>query len=512
MIQTAVLAADPQLTDKFALLAEASAELLRGASDVGTIANPYLHPRNIHPSNLPMYQPLFDGLPEPRTGLKSFVAGARAVATALFDREPSWHGDVIKGPVDILLVSHLLRPEQIDSGQDLYYGDLPAALERQGLRSAMVLVNHTGLPWASLAPRWKPLSIPRLVLDRTLTAWEELGNGFALARAARRLKRRSAGDTGMANVARHAVAHSRSGTARSALRIGMQIASLVRQTGARMLVMTYEGHAWERLSMMLARQAVQEVTCVGYSHAVLFPEPRAMIASLGTKLDPDYILTAGTITRDKLATMLNMPTVGLGVLGSVRRGTAVLAPNRPTRCLVLPEGLVSESLPLIAAAACAARLLPDVRFRVRLHPVLRREQVLAEAPSLRDLPSNIEWSIQGPLENDFSDCRWLLYRGTSAVFQGVEAGLRPFYLSLPGEHAPIDPLAELSAWKIVINSGAELASAMSASVESEVEQAELAVARRYCSAYFAPIDPSTLVDIARGARSLGAPRGNDRIA
>lgn len=512
MIRPAVLAADPQLTDKFAVLAEASAELLKAAGDVATIANPYLHPRNIHPSNLPMYQPLFDGLPEPRAGLKNCAAGARAVAAALFDRETGWHGDTLGGQVDILFVSHLLRPEQIDSGQDLYYGDLPAALERHGLRSAVVLINHTGLPWTSLASRWKSSSIPRVVLGRALTAREELSNEFALARAGRSLKRGAVGDTCKAKTIRHAAAHSRSGTARDALRIGIQIASLVRQTDARMLVMTYEGHGWERLSMMLARKIIPDVTCVGYSHAVLFPEPRAMIASLGTKLDPDYILTAGTVTRDKLAKILDMPSVGLGVLGSVRRGSAELSPDRPPRCLVLPEGLVSESLPLITAAAEAARLLPDVSFRVRLHPVLQRERMLDEAPSLRDLPHNIEWSTQGPLDRDFSDCRWLLYRGTSAVFQGVEAGLKPFYLSLPGEHAPIDPLAELSAWKIVVSSGAELASAMSAPVEAKTEQAELATARQYCSAYFAPIDPSILVDIARRGRDPNSPMGHNGIA
>ncbi|MET3900808.1 hypothetical protein ABIB57_004776 [Devosia sp. UYZn731] len=512
MIDAADLVADPQLAECFGILASASADILRGAGDPAMIANPYLHPRNIHPGNLTLYRPLIDGLDEPRTGLKNKLVGLRALGTALRDKSTAWQGDDVSAPIDVLFVSHLLRPEQATSGQDLYYGRLPEELQQHGLRCAVAMINHTGLSWASIAPRWKKQPAPRLLLARTLSALGELRNGFALTRAGRRLKSHSSSDALIAELAIRAAMHSSSGTARSALRIGMQVAALTKHTRARVVVMTYEGHAWERLAMLLARRSVPDIQCVGYSHAVLFPEPRAMTASLGAALDPNHILTAGTVTRDKLKELVQMPNVRLGVLGSVRRGTAALSPDRPQRCLVLPEGLVSESVPLILAAIQAAKLLPDVKFRIRLHPVLKREQLLSEAPLLRSLPTNVEWSDQGPLEADFVDCRWLLYRGTSAVFQGVEAGLKPFYLGLPGEFSSIDPLADLDAWRVAIKSGADLASAMSNPTDVKLEQAELAAARLYCSTYFAPINPAALIDIANGVSGQGALAEDSRFA
>jgi hypothetical protein len=489
-------AAAANAAERFASVATAAAELLQDTDDPALIANPYLHPRNVHPANLTLYRPLIDGRGEPRTGLGNWLAALRAVGTALRDQGAAWHGDDVVAPLDVLFVSHFLRPEQAESGQDLYYGNLPTELERQGLRCAVAMLNHTGLSWASIAPLWKQQAQSRLLLARTLPAKGEIRNGFALARAARRLRQLGTGN----EIAARAAAHAGSGTALSSMRIAQQIAELARHTKARVLVMTYEGHSWERLAMMMARRALPGIICVGYSHAVLFPQPRAMTTSLGEALDPDFILTAGSVTRDKLAGLLHMPKVRLDVLGSVRRGTAALSPDRPPRCLVLPEGLMTESIPLICAAAQAARQLPDTMFRIRLHPVVKRDRLLIEVPALRDLPGNVEWSQQGSLDGDFVDCRWLLYRGTSAVFQGVEAGLRPYYLAQPGEVASIDPLADLNVWKVDVACGAELASALSRPADALADQADLAKARQYCSAYFSPITAATLADIAGRAR------------
>lgn len=511
MIDPADPAADPQLAERFGSIAAASAALLRDSHDAALIANPYLHPRNTHPGNLTLYAPLLGQRGEPQTALKNWISGLRSVGRAILDHGAAWYGDEVKAPIDVLFVSHLLRVEQAESGQDLYYGSLPAQLEAQGLRCAVVLINHTDLPWARVESRWKKQATPRILLARVLRPAAEIRHGFALARSEWSLRRCRIDDPTVADIAGRAARHARSGSARSALRIGAQIGLLAEQTRARMLVMTYEGHAWERLAMLLARRAVPDIKCVGYSHAVLFPEPRAMTASLGRALDPDFILTAGSVTRDRLSELVQMPSTGLGVLGSVRRGTAALSVDRPSRCLVLPEGLVSESAPLILAAAAAARLSHGITFRIRLHPVLSRERLLTEVPALRDLPENVEWSDQGTLEADFLASRWLLYRGTSAVFQGVEAGLKPFYLGPQDEHSSIDPLIDLEAWKVSVGSGAELAAGLSRPVDPTVESAELAIARLYCSEYFAPLNPSALIDIARQDHDVHASSRDSRF-
>lgn len=512
MIYPAGPAAGPQLAERFENVAAGSSTLLRGSHDVALIANPYLHPRNTHPGTLTLYAPLLEQRAEPQTALKNFTSGLRSVGTAILDHGESWYGDEVTAPVDVLFVSHLLRVEQAESGQDLYYGNLPAQLEAQGLRCAVVLINHTDLPWSRVGSQWKKQATPRILLARVLSAAAEVRNEIALQRSARFLRRCRNDDPAVIDIAGRAARHARSGSARSALRIGTQIGHLAQQTRARTLVMTYEGHAWERLAMLLARRAMQDIQCVGYSHAVLFPEPRAMTASLGKALDPDFILTAGSVTHDRLSELVQMPGTSIAVLGSVRRGGAAMAMDRPSRCLVLPEGLVSESAPLILAAAEAARLSHGITFRIRLHPVLSKERLLAEMPTLGDLPKNVEWSDQGPLEADFSASRWLLYRGTSAVFQAVEAGLKPFYLGPQDEHSSIDPLIDLQAWKVSVGSGAELAAGLSQTLDPAVEKEQLATARLYCAEYFAPLDPSVLVDIARRDRDVHAPSRDGRFA
>ncbi|RYD84782.1 MAG: hypothetical protein EOP84_04530 [Verrucomicrobiaceae bacterium] len=481
----------------FDALAIAAVSILKSNSEPAFLANPYLHPRNTHPATLSVYEPFLARQAEPSSFLSSVLSGVHALVNSVCDRGIRDLRDQVRGPVHFLFVSHLLRPEQLQTGQDIYYADLPYTLAKSGLSSGVALIDHTGIAPAVLEPHWAAQGVPRFLLPRTMSFHEELGYSIALSRAGRRLRHWKSGDVDQDAVAQRAAAHASSGAARAALRIGNQLAKLVEHTGARILVMTYEGHAWERLAMLLARRVRPDLVCVCYSHAVLFPKPHAMTASLGPSMDPAVILTPGSITRDKLTKLVHMADTSVDVLGSVRRGHALSAHDRPARCLILPEGLVSECLPLISVALEAARLLPDVSFMIRLHPILSKNELLEAAPHFHLLPANVEWSAQAPLVEDLSASRWMLYRGSSAVFQGVEAGLKPFYLDLPQDLSPIDPLLGLAVWRSRITSGRELAAALRSPVDIAADKADLAVARSYCEDYFAPLNPSILVDIAK---------------
>jgi hypothetical protein len=154
--------------------------------------------------------------------------------------------------------------------------------------------------------------------------------------------------------------------------------------------------------------------------------------------------------------------------------------------LVLPEGTVSECLFLFGFALECARRLPDTRFIFRTHPVLPFDRIKGKL----SWPENVEVSQNPKIEDDFARAGYILYRGSSTVLYGVLAGLKPFYVSKPGE-VNFDPLYELQCWRESVQSVEELI----AHYRAHTSNADWPIARDYCSDYVLPIQDTAIDEI-----------------
>jgi hypothetical protein len=462
------------------------------------IAIPFLHVPNAHPNNTARYAGYFAGKSPARTALRSFAEGIAVVAQSAIERDGLFSGDPIPDRADILFVSHLVGPRQAAEGGDLYFGDAPAELAAGGLRVCVALVNHVRAPTRSIRDAWRSTSVPRVLMNRTAGLRRELAWGSELSAAARALRAEANQSNG--TIAGHAAAYAPSSGSRFSLRIAAQLGALVERLRPRVLVTTYEGHAWERLAFRRAREAMPAIACIGYHHTVLFPFPHAMTRLLGHGFDPDRIVSAGAVTRDWLASQPGLAGIPVDVLGSVRvpKGEGTPADRAKSRtCLVMPEGLMSECLRLANAAAVCAAAMPDLTFRIRLHPLQTPDLVTQAEPSLRSAPPNLQWSAGTSLEDDLANARWVLYRGTTAIVPAILAGLKPVYWA-GGEPLSIDPLSALSTWR---------ESADDAAAVDRISRADLATpdderrhafeeAAAYCRRYFMPFDADVLRRLA----------------
>lgn len=231
------------------------------------------------------------------------------------------------------------------------------------------------------------------------------------------------------------------------------------------LVVTHEGHAWERLAFAAARRALPGIRCIGYQHAALFRLQHAIQPNLAPQYNPDQILTAGEVGKAQLERAPALNGIPISVLGSNRtfKGnvTDTASPVYPEKakqhdnpaCLVLPEGIASECHLLFEFSLGCAQSCPEIQFIWHLHPIVTYEPLAVQNQKLRNPPRNILLS-QATLEEDIARCRWALYRGTTAVVQAVVAGLRPIYLQLP-EELTIDPLYELKGWRTSVKTIAD---------------------------------------------------------
>ena len=267
------------------------------------------------------------------------------------------------------------------------------------------------------------------------------------------------------SVAARAATEALSGATTANLRLHHQISSLVRTLKPKALVVTHEGHAYERIAFHAARSAIPNIICIGYQHAAIFQLQHAIRQLLAPKFNPDHILTAGTVAQRQLRNSETLAGIPISILGSPRSTkTTTHSSNQPSplayetnsarpACVVVPEGIESECNTLFAFALECALALPNINFIWRLHPIVSFKTLLKRNRRLTKRPTNIELSDK-TLEEDIARCRWALYRGTTAVVQAVMGGLSPIYLQIPGEMA-IDPLYEIDKGKFVVRTPAE---------------------------------------------------------
>lgn len=389
----------------------------------------------------------------------------------------------------------MVNEQHAEDAEDFYFGNLPEILSERGLSCSVALIDQTNRSHRSPALTWPATVVTRILLSRVLRGHQELRLRLQGFREAWRLVlQASRAESGFRKrVMSVAARRAPSSTSMDALRLSQQISDLVARLRPKVLVVTYEGHAWERLAFAAARAVVPEMRCIGYQHAVLFRHQHALFRSLGTAFDPDSILTSGPVTRDMVARVHNFDRVEIRILGTHRR-LPILARARGAPkpvCLIAPDGFATECVFLFEFGVRCALLAPDIQFALRLHPLVSFEEI-SDAATSQGLPENLELS-ELSVSEDLSRSRWALYRGSSVAIHGVLAGLRPLYVSRQDEMS-MDPLYELRDWRCIIQDPDELIAQVRSDLSNDQRRLEVEsrAAVEYCEKYFAPLDPAAM--------------------
>lgn len=481
-------------------------------STLERVSIPWLHVIREHPSFLKSYEGLFTAsvvLDGAVKAIRSFAGWIRQWWKAMRSDGAPWHvSRQLSGPVDILFVSHLLNLSEVGKPTDFYFGNLPELIQAEGRRVAIALIDHAGVLDATLVRRWDEDAAPRVLLSSTLDLRGELSLYRRLRRESLRLanlSRKNASSI-LKKACSLAAGEAMSGGARATLRMSLQISHLVATLKPKMVVVTYEGHAWERVTFAVAREAFAGVRCVGYQHAAIFRLQHAALRKLGFPFDPDLILTAGAVSRAQIENSAVAQGIAVHILGSNRAfsasekgasrsgaGDTGSGPDSvfSDACLVLPEGIATECILLFEFSLNCAKLMPEMRFIWRLHPLITRESLMTMNASMRELPSNVEFS-RVSLEDDFNRTSFALYRGSTAIVKAACYGLQPVYLELPGEMT-IDPLYELAGVRVSVASPAEFEQKIcNNQIAPELAHRDRAAVKRYCEDFYSPVDPEVI--------------------
>lgn len=480
--------------------------LLSPRANLVTVCIPWLHVLNEHPSNLKKYTELFDH--ENENTNPEFT---HFIVESIRD----WYGIMRSKRIrfgkrtqkSVIFISHLLNEKQAVSNTDFYFGDLPADLNKENITNLLVLLNHTGVNSEKLGGITDQLMNEKAFFPSRLSFFTELKIRIRLLLESYRLCKTAKKETGefKKRVLFKAASEALSTSSVFVLRLFYYIAALVKDTKAKSIALTFEGHSWERIAFAAAKSADPDVCCIGYHHTILFPLQHAVMRMLPEKFQPDIILTAGDHTKEHFRAAypysVKVETLGMHRFSKndfIER-TVSDNMNKPT-CLVIPDGIISEIQYMFHFVLAAAKAAPEVHFLLRMHPVVPVESFIKQNEEFKDLPANVSFSDKD-IQSDFIRSQWALYRGSNSAIYATIAGLRPVYLARTNELA-IDCLYECKSWKKTVSEVEALIAILRADLDQKDKtklSAESEEAVNSAKTYFMPVNNNVFLDAISGS-------------
>jgi hypothetical protein len=502
-------------------VAAACDEWLR-APDAGPerLAVPLLHVVKEHPGWLQQYE---SALPAksmgrataPNLPVRALLASARALWRSARQTGAAMLKRQSHAQVQVLIVSHLTTPAQLQGDDDAYFGPLQRLLQARGVSSVLLLIDHLRDDAARRAYAAQPPSAQRQLLPRAVPLAAELRIWWRCLRAARRLRREAFSRADPLALALGLLA-SRDmvrGQTFANLRLHAIVARICAHRKPAIIITTHEGDACERVIWHAARTVQHPPLCVGYQHAVLLQHAHAIRRCIGAPhdaADPDVILTLGPMWHAMLAASPQLRAVRLIEYGSHRHIKSAGHRSWLERCglcLVLPDAQESESIVLFNFAIACAQRCPDLTFVLRPHPIVDFSQLARLHSNLRQLPQNVRISSQD-LAQECAEARYCLYRGSSAAVQAVRCGAKPLYVARPDEMA-FDPLFTVGEWRETVHSPEEFVACVRHTAEApDLDAAQRA--RNECDRYSCPMRLAAIDELLALAGSTHRGQALDR--
>lgn len=227
------------------------------------------------------------------------------------------------------------------------------------------------------------------------------------------------------------------------LRIYYQFKKILEQTKPKKIIVTFEGHPFERNIFLAASNIDLQIEKIGFHHSIPFENQFSYTLKLKNGSDPDTIMSSGKSSYKKFSKIKICNTNILVGSNRILKNLKITKKNQFNKiinCLVIPEGIESETELLLNF--CKEYLLKfnNINFVIRLHPILKSKINKYKNYFAKDtIGLNVLFSMNNNQSQDIKKCKIALYRGTSLIFDAVKNGLVPFYYQEKNE-LNFDPL------------------------------------------------------------------------
>ena len=379
---------------------------------------------------------------------------------------------------NIIIISHLLNENSLLSRKDFYFGDLEKNLLNQKIKYQKLYINHTNYSSNFLNSKNKNENI--FILNRYQNISNEFIIFFLQIRFFLSFLYKSYFEKELRKkfILRAAVEFLNLNT-KNNYRIALNINDCLKLFNPKKLILTFEGFPWEKLVFSTAKEFNKDIIRIGYQHAGLTKNQSIIKTRLKNDYEPDLVWVTGKKVQKILK---NRKTL---VVGSYKvRNKIKLINSKKINCLVVPEGIKSECKKMFQFSIDSAKMLPNINFIWRLHPILDFKHILRELNYKKKLPKNIIISKNKKVDYDIAKSKICIFRGSSVVFNALSSGLFAIYLNL-NEKISIDSSNGLKCWKMNINDVYQFKNFINNLYRIELKKIEnKKIAMKYSSQYF----------------------------
>ena len=227
-------------------------------------------------------------------------------------------------------------------------------------------------------------------------------------------------------------------TSLSNMRLAYQILYLVKCFNSKIVLFTFEGHAWERILIKLIKKNFgNNVRLVGYQYSSLNKYSHSIFKKRGFDYDPDYILTSGILSKKMFENSKILNQKNIINIGSFKNNRKKKNNSKKNlkNILILPEGFMSETNLLFNYVKKISKNNINFNFIFRTHPLINLKDISKDLINYK----NIRFSSSSSLATDILKCEYVFYRGSSAVFECIFNGIYPIYID-NNDGINVDPL------------------------------------------------------------------------
>ncbi len=343
--------------------------------------------------------------------------------------------------IDILFISHFHNKNQIFEKNDFFYGDIQKRLGIEKIQSLNIYINHTDKNYNYFKFNKKSIILPKYL---NIFLEIKIFTKLLLNISKLNYKNYKKINTLKKNFLKRAKIEMISPESCRNLRLSYQFDKAIKHLKPKLIIFTFEGHAWERNLIYAAKKFNKKIKCFGYNHSIVSENQYSMKKIYPSCFNPDKIFVSGKVALKQLKKSDVGNKIQISILGSNRTFKSKIKSGIKDKkiCLVIPEGIRSEVLKMLELIINASKIKHNIKFIFRLHPIINLENILSSNKNKESYSKNIFFSNKS-FEDDLKKSSYVLYRGSTAVIAAVQAGLYPIYFHKKNE-IRIDPLIEIA--------------------------------------------------------------------
>lgn len=334
-----------------------------------------------------------------------------------------------KKNLDLLIVSNFTNMKHLNNVNDLYFGNLQIEAHKKGINSCTIFKNFTTNDVSEIRKINKIKNY--FFLEDFEPIKNEIKNIFILINEFIKFKFNITPGKKILHYDKKKFSFFSFFTGLSSLRLSNQIINFVKKNNTKIVIITIEGHAWEKILIYRLKKEFPNLLIAGYQFSVISKFTNSLFLKIDNKFEPDFIFTKNKVHK-KIFISKGFDKNKVRVLGDFKiKNLLKTKKNRTSNSIIIcPEALDYENEVMYNFAKKCAKEIKDYNFIFRLHPSYKKKFVSEYKNLIISKKS---------LHDDLSRSKILIYRGSSICYEAARYNILPIYLKIKNEIS-IDPL------------------------------------------------------------------------